>query len=989
MANALDHRPDLDEPRDTGRSWDDEFNKIADPHSNWAAQVAKQAEEDQAKQQVESGDDSLDVKNREEQPSGQFPYEQTGVNRRVDPNISRARKIVGLAKKRGGVIGLITMFGLGGGLLAGFFGPATMLINISENLIQNNDSSSTVMERRFMKAFGFATAGDPNCVSTKMKCKMGRISNSALTKLQKKGVTPVFEDGSKGVTKRSGYPGRNPTSYDFDVGTGNPKNVTAAELPEFLSQRENRALAAKLLGTGGAFNMRFRAWSGKYLSKKLFTPMQIKRNGGVTSKENKGMSTTERKEKLKAEISTKARASAGTVSTNVGNTTEKTMKGAKKGGVGYMLAVGGCMGVKAPKIVAGAIAAVQLAQILPIVMDLVLSPGSNAKGSLETEFTAEDAEAAGTILTSTTPRESDGKLTSALDSAILLSALGVLTNKVPIPQDIVPGYAAFNNSAVKAASQLEDGSEEACNVIMSPAAMYTAMAADAAVTVAASATIIGGIIKVAASVIVAEIAQRAAVAMVEDLAEHALTAVANNDIIETAEGEELGDVIGVSAISFFSTGALSRMIPALTVNQQVAFNQIKQENEQFKKEMDVASLSPLDTSSRHTFLGNIVHNMSTAMIANNSYNNSFASIASNLLKIPAIALSPLQVSAGSNSSNSCDYADEYGLSVETNSHNMKPAINLAGMPCTGITPEQDSISTDEAYDLLENEGWIDDNVEVENWETIDDLVEQGYIVEDNPLYDFIQTCGNPTSGDYLFNSAGCVIGSETGSLDQVNSSMSGECYEIETEEGTSSVCASDSDASSEMPELKNPRSLLAISVFLIDMQIIQSINGEDDEEISGGTDSTSSDDNPTIIDTPSKEGWSHPLPGARVSSDYRANNSKGIHKGIDFSYGAGNNDGKPVYAAHDGVVTSQWNMGSCGWATVISAEGVNGIWHAYQHMDPIAKEGDTVKRGQQIGVIGRFCGSGKHLHFSIETENRVSPYVGRDTSRNPRDYLPL
>ena len=86
------------------------------------------------------------------------------------------------------------------------------------------------------------------------------------------------------------------------------------------------------------------------------------------------------------------------------------------------------------------------------------------------------------------------------------------------------------------------------------------------------------------------------------------------------------------------------------------------------------------------------------------------------------------------------------------------------------------------------------------------------------------------------------------------------------------------------------------------------------------------------------------------------------------------------------------DMGSCGWATVISAESVNNIWHAYQHMDPIVKNGDTVKRGQQIGVIGRSCGSGKHLHFSIETSNRVSSYANSgssDTSRDPKDYLPL
>ena len=154
-------------------------------------------------------------------------------------------------------------------------------------------------------------------------------------------------------------------------------------------------------------------------------------------------------------------------------------------------------------------------------------------------------------------------------------------------------------------------------------------------------------------------------------------------------------------------------------------------------------------------------------------------------------------------------------------------------------------------------------------------------------------------------------------------------------------------------------------------------------ESSGGASQT--------VDPPSKDGWSMPLPGAYISFGYRANGSKGVHKAIDFSYGSGKNDGKPVYAAHDGTVSKVRDMGSCGWSTVITVEGVNGIWQAYQHMDPSVKEGDVVKRGQQIGAIGRFCGSGKHLHFSIERANRVSAYADsgdNDTSLDPMQYLP-
>lgn len=140
---------------------------------------------------------------------------------------------------------------------------------------------------------------------------------------------------------------------------------------------------------------------------------------------------------------------------------------------------------------------------------------------------------------------------------------------------------------------------------------------------------------------------------------------------------------------------------------------------------------------------------------------------------------------------------------------------------------------------------------------------------------------------------------------------------------------------------------------------------------------------------PSKDGWSVPINnGGKTSLLWHQQASKGLHKGIDFPAPSGT----PVTAAHDGKVTMVRNMGSCGYATAITAEGVDGIWHAYQHMNPIVKEGDTVKRGQVIGRVGTFCGSGYHLHFSIETANRVSAYAdsgAKDTSKDPKGYIPL
>src|SRR5690606_6670644 len=100
---------------------------------------------------------------------------------------------------------------------------------------------------------------------------------------------------------------------------------------------------------------------------------------------------------------------------------------AKKGGVGYTLAVASCIGIKAPAYVAAGVAAVQLAQLLPIANMTVLSPGAKLKASgadITNEITMEEANEIGTLLTEKVPRESDGKATSALDSPYLLAAIG-------------------------------------------------------------------------------------------------------------------------------------------------------------------------------------------------------------------------------------------------------------------------------------------------------------------------------------------------------------------------------------------------------------------------------------------------------------------------------------------------------------------------------------------------------------------------------------
>jgi len=778
----------------------------------------------QGKTRNEVTDDSESVKNAEENPDDTTGGWKSNVGRSPSKTATKfTAKLVAFAKKRGATVGIISILGLGGGVLAGFAGPASLIINLMENLSISNDSSSTALERRFMKVLGYSSTGDPVCANStrNIKCKMGRISNSAVNKLKNKGIVAYYSDDAKNTNKRFGYPSKNPTGYTVEL-NGKSVNVAAKDLPGFLVK--NPKIASKVLGTGGAINLRVKAWTGKHLSEKFLSPFGVKKNGGLADGENGASTPRERTEntfkKLRENIPGITKLDA--VVDGVKGKVDKHLGKAKKGGVGYTLAVAGCIAVKAPGYIAAGAAAVQIAQVLPVANDVILSPGSKLKASgvdVANSFTQDDMSAIGSVLTEETPRASDGKNSSALNSPILLSALGVNKGRAAVSKDYTPGYSILTSPAVIAANKADKQSKEACNAILSPAAMYTALAVDSAVTIAASATIIGGVIKVGASLILTEVAAQAASAVTGEAARQAVTELATNNKIATAQGEEFGDVLGVSALTFFPAGGMSRNIPALKESQVEEYTVIQKENEAFQREMDIASLSPFDTTSRYTLLGSIIHNYTMASVTSGSYSTNFLSQLSSFVSLPFKSLTTSVGAVPSFSKESCGYAAEFGLSTED--PNNTPAINAAGLPCVGLIS---NMSVETAINLVEDEGWLDESKDIPDDATITDLVTSGYIVADTPLTDFIESCSDAATGDYLFNSAGCTVNTTTKDPLSVNGSLSGN---ESCAEGTC-VGSTDDFADAPVEGVSNPRALEAISVFLVDFQTLQILNGEDD-----------------------------------------------------------------------------------------------------------------------------------------------------------------
>ena len=768
-----------------------------------------------------------------------------------------------LLKKRGPIAAIAGILGLGGGILGIFLSPATMLQNIMENFTWKNDSASIAKESRMKKVMNKMIGASDDagiCKSKKIRCKTGRLSNRALKKFKKSGLIPVDADGKEMDIKGRGYPEKNPTHWKVE-GLNDGKPVESSKLKDELLKKENRKIASKVYGRTGLFKMRFRAWTGKHISG-LYKKFELKRNSAI-SKLDKKLGVKEKREKFKEKL---PKFKEGPALEKVGKGVDNLGSKLKKGGLAYAISAGACTVVKIPNLIAAGVAAIQLAPLLGLVMDVILSPGSQAKASgLDSSgsgFSQETMETIGTMLTERGKMKgSDNAEGSALDSPYLLAAMGVNNDKPGIAKNYIPGYSVATNPIVRTLNSAEEASEPVCNYILSPVAMYTSMAAEAAI--AASTGGISAILSWAGKAALSEVIKKVLEYTVGEKVKNILAELAKSLLIpDKAQYKDLGDALGVGAAAFFSAGSMGQMLPGLKMSQLAEFNGIQIANEEFQKEMDIASLSPFDTSSRYTFLGSIFHNMGNMMMANGTYSKTPVAMLSNILRLPSMALSyssTAKAASGMYSDKYCGYAKDFYMGSGSSED---PAVNMAGLPCTGITNSQANMSVEEAIQIAENEGWIQKDMDIPDGADISDLMNNGYIVKDTPLHDFVEDCGDASTGSYWFSNGGCTAPSDSTHVAKITEKT------YKDEEGKD--ITNESFGTENSAKQYDDRKLSAMSVLLIDFQIAQSINGEDDEEEAPST-TAKAPDNGEAIGEPQLEeaqsGWGNHSNGEIPDSD--------------------------------------------------------------------------------------------------------------------------
>lgn len=740
--------------------------------------------------------------------------------------------------KKGGPVGIVAAL-LGSFTFTSVFmtGPLLMLSHIAENIFDKNDSAAVAQDVRLPRLLRRILSGRD--YKSQLGKKGGRISNKGLQRLSKKGIVAVNADGSPFDTSgKKLYPEKQPTHYSIEELNGG-KPIKREDLVDELLKKGNEKYANKAFGRSGAFKLRIKMWFGKHLKINFLEKLGLKKDGGIARRAFSKLSKGERFKKLREgwpKFNTE-----GPIK-RVREFTNKHSNKAKKAGVIYTTIVVGCMASNIPKIIGIGVAAVQFAQIVYLIWDIVLTPHSKAKADgFGSGFTGEEMDAIGTALTEKGITEgSKNTRGSALESPMALFSMGILRDKQAV-SSYAPGYTFFTNKAFQSYNQVMDsGVESFCGAVSSDYAMWGTMAVEAGLSAATGGAeaVLSWAAKEAVIFAFSKILEK----VIGEVFTKALQDYAPNDMLPKARYKDLGDALGVSAMAFFSSSSMAQALPTLKTSQLAEFNRIQIANENFQKRMDIASLSPFDTSSKYTFLGSIVHNMGNMMLANGTYDRSIASAFSNILRLPSFALSfssTVHAKSGMYSGQYCDYAKTFGQDGK-----VTPAVNAAGLPCTGITQSQADMSSEEAVEIAEQEGWFDESVEIKEGDTLEDLMKNKYIKEDTPLRDFVEACTDASSGEYWTSMGGCTIpnSSTTETIDKSTSftGKDGLTYTTAEEQGVDSPAT---------VKTTDNRKMAAIPVLLMDFLFAQSLNGEDDSTSTV----SSSEEQPTVGGLPLSE----------------------------------------------------------------------------------------------------------------------------------------
>ncbi len=170
------------------------------------------------------------------------------------------------------------------------------------------------------------------------------------------------------------------------------------------------------------------------------------------------------------------------------------------------------------------------------------------------------------------------------------------------------------------------------------------------------------------------------------------------------------------------------------------------------------------------------------------------------------------------------------------------------------------------------------------------------------------------------------------------------------------------------------------------------LQAESFEEIERKVEETNVQYLPTILPVPERKTWLSSSFGWRIDP---FTGRRAFHRGVDFA----GRKGTPIYATADGFVSYAGKDKYLGNTIIVAhrkkerdeqgqpyvREG--GYQTEYGHLDRImVKQGQQIKRGQQIGTMGSTGRStGPHLHYSVRLrDQKLSKHRGY---QNPENFI--
>jgi len=569
-----------------------------------------------------SGDLSGGVKKAEEEPSYINNVKETAKD------LSKATMVkVPFLKKKGpmgALIGLLLagVFGIGT-----FFGPASLLINLKENLITKFDYGNTTATTRAdrilaKKLSGEYTSGVCNGGMVKIACRYTRPSNSLLNKLSKEGIVTYNKAGDIINPKKIGF-NEIPARYEYPDGKGGMKSVNASEFSKEL--RSSAKFRAAI----------HRANNPRWLTLASDKSRSILSKFGVTLKNSLSNSNTP--EAIKEDINKRSAGTTNTVSAVADDTAEASQslkkllnekfeqsliksgkKASKSGGDPFLLAgTAACIVLDIPGFVSGVVRGYQLIQLIKYGMLFMTAADAIQAG----EATPEQVAVLGVLLTSVY-KDVKGNIVSnsAMDSFGVKYALFGDTRTTGFKSNFnkfMPGGGISAALGPVANVTSSPAVKQSCSLIYSPQAQVAVNSIEAAVSAASLGTgaiVIGALKAVGKGVLLlGAIDQGIKLLINSGLIGEVIDKIPIDkvlgfflgDLTQDIVGEDVGNAMTSGVANSFDQINAGNGNAPLTKEQALAYDNYSNSVKLAYAEEDRATLSPFDTSNPNTFLGSI------------------------------------------------------------------------------------------------------------------------------------------------------------------------------------------------------------------------------------------------------------------------------------------------------------------------------------------------------------------------------------------------